>query len=211
MSAGTAGAGERGSALLVTLLTTSLIAAIAAALIVQSTTDLTLSASFRTSLEVAQAADGGLERTIAEIAALPDWSPLLLPPPANLTAPFSDGGPFRTPDGHLRALSALVAALQAGTPADYGPDSPRWRLYAWCPLARLWPGPDPPALPPVSLVVFVADDGGDGDGDPGTDSNGRVLVRVDAYGLRDARRSVEGLVERLASGVVRLTSWKAVR
>lgn len=203
-------AGERGAALLVVLLTTTLVAGVATALIVQTSADVVLSASYRTGQEVFHAADAGLERTVAELAGVADWSPLLAVPPANQTASFSaTGASFQTPDRQVLPLAGLLAARQAAGPGGFAADTPQWRVYAHATLAALWP---PPAdVPPAGLVIFVADDGLDGDGDAGADSNGRVLVHVDAYGLHRARRSVEGLVERVGPGVVRLAGWKEVR
>jgi PilX N-terminal len=201
---------EHGAALLVVLLLTSLVAAIAASLIVHSTADVTLSASYRTGLEVLYAADAGLERAIADLAPLPDWSPLLAAPPANLTAPYSGTGLlFQAPDRRLWPIATLLADRQAAAPAGLGADTPVWRLYAQMPLAALWPAPA--AVPPVGLLVFVADDGADGDGDATVDANGRLLVHVDAYGVLGARRSVEALIERVEPGAVRLAIWKEAR
>ena len=49
-------------------------------------------------------------------------------------------------------------------------------------------------IPPAYLLVWVADDGEDGDGDAVRDSNSRVMLRVEAYGGAGAHRSIEAIV-----------------
>ena len=77
-----------------------------------------------------------------------------------------------------------------------------------------------PALPYV--VVWVADDPDDRDGDPGRDSNDIVIVRSCAFGVRGARRTVEATILResaqdgaVAGGVTRsdvsMIAWREVR
>jgi hypothetical protein len=64
---------------------------------------------------------------------------------------------------------------------------------------------------PLYLVVWVADDELDGDGDPALDSNGRILVHATAFGAGGARRSVEARVARTDDGELRLLAWRDVR
>jgi PilX N-terminal len=206
---------QNGAALIVTLLIAALIAAIAAALIVTTTTETLISGGHRAAQEAFHAADGALERTLAALAGIADWSPLLADAPGNLVAGFSDGQtrPI-APDGRALDLVALTASRQAASDTVYGPgvdgaDSPRWQLFAHTRLQDLVPKDI--VTPPAYLLIWVADDGEDGDEDPRRDSNASVLVYAEAYGAAGARRAVEAAVARTPEGAVRLVAWKDVR
>ena len=89
---------------------------------------------------------------------------------------------------------------------NFGADRPVWRLYAHASLQSILP---PGTIAPRAYVlVWVQDDGGDGDGDPAKDSNGIVLVCAEAYGPGGARRRVEASIGRAAPGGVRLLAWR---
>jgi hypothetical protein len=118
-------------------------------------------------------------------------------------------------------LVQLTAALQAQSDSRFGgganPDSPQWQLLAHAGMSRLSAGPADPARPYV--LVWVADDIGDADGDRHHDSNGLVMMHAEAYGRNGARRIVDATISRvLAEGggamlmpAVRLVSWRQVR
>jgi hypothetical protein len=119
----------------------------------------------------------------------------------------------RLPDGRAVSLGTLTAERQRDSdtlagPAVYRADSPRWRLYAHAPMQDLVPAPAAGA--PLYLIVWVGDDGADGDGDPAVDANGRIQVHAEALGPNGARRAVEALIERSGSGVIRMISWRRV-
>ena len=100
-------------------------------------------------------------------------------------------------------LARLTAERQAESDARAGPDvfgadSPEWRLFAHAPLGALLPG-DGFDLP-LYLVVWVADDEWDGDGDPAVDSNERILVRAHAFGAGGTRAIGEARVARTGGG-----------
>jgi PilX N-terminal len=206
---------ERGAALIITLLMVALIAAIAAALIVTTTTETLISGSHRAAHEAFYAADAALERAIAALAAITDWSPIVAAAPGNLVAGFSDGQarPI-APDGRALDLAALTALRQAASdtvyaPSVYGADSPRWQLFAHTRLQDLIP--EGTLSPPAYLLIWVADDAADGDGDVHRDANARVLVHAEAYGPGGARRAVEAAVARTPEGAVRVLAWKEIR
>jgi hypothetical protein len=159
--------------------------------------------------------EAGVERVIGELAAIPDWGTVLAVPPANLLASFDDGtGMASAPDGRSLRVASLTRARQAVSAVAYGPaafgaDSPQWRLFAHAPLQRILP---PGAIaPPGYVLIWVADDGGDGDGDPARDANGQVLIHGEAYGLAGAQRTIEAAIARAGPGAVRLLSWKDPR
>jgi hypothetical protein len=210
----TSGDDQRGAALLLVLGTCALITAIAASLIVAVSTETLITGSGRAAQETIHAADAGLERTIHDLAAIPDWSVVLASPPT-LMASFDDGAAVgKGPDGRSLSMAALGAERQASSnttsgPAVFGPDSPVWRLFGHAALAAVLP----PGLvaQPAYLIIWVADDGLDVDGDPAKDSNGRILVHVESFGVNGARRSIDAAVSRSGLGAVRLLAWKASR
>lgn len=206
---------ESGAALIITLLFLALIAAIAAALIVTTTTETLISGSQRATQEVFYAADAGLERALAALEPMTDWSSVLAEAPGNVVAPFSDAQTRVTaPDGRTLDLATLTGSRQVASdttdgPSVYGADSPRWQLFAHAGLRDLVPADV--VTPPAYLLVWVADDGEDGDGDAHHDSNGIVLIYSEAYGVAGARRAVEATVARTPEGTLRVLSWKDVR
>jgi hypothetical protein len=206
---------ERGIAVVIALLTMVLLGALAAALVTLTTIETLVSASFRRSLEVAHGAEAALERGLHDLATMPDWSPALSAPPANVTSSFDDGETTpRAPDGRLLDLTGLTADRQRASdaragPAIFGANGPEWRLFAHAPLRALLAEPGP-ALP-LYLAVWIADDESDGDGNPALDSNGRILVWSVAFGSGGTRGAIEARIERASGGALRLLSWRQAR
>jgi len=207
--------GERGVALLMALVAAALVTAVATTMVMSSSTDLVITGSTRASMEAMYAAEAAAQRAIGELATIADWSTVLTAPPANVTASFDDGlAVARAPDGRALSMSGLTAARQATStatysPAAFGADSPVWRLFGHAELGALVP-PGVTA-PPAYVLIHVADDGGDGDGDPARDTNGQVIVYAEAYGVSGAHRAVELAVARVTPGTIRLLSWKDPR
>ena len=199
---------ERGVAVVIALIMAVLLGAVAAALVVLTTTETLISASFRHAREASHGAEAALERGLHDLAAMPDWSPALSAPPANLTSSFDDGETMpRAPDGRTLDLAQLTAERQRESddrdgPAVFGADSPHWRLFAHAPVRELLAAPGLDL--PLYLVVWVADDESDGDGNPAVDTNGRIVIWAVAFGAGGARRSVEARIGRTASGDLQL-------
>jgi hypothetical protein len=206
---------EQGTAALTALLLMLLLGAVAAALNTLTTTETLISASHRHVQETSYGADAALERALFDLALLPDWSSIVAPPPGNVVSSFHDGTDTpQGPDGRRLNLPNLSAARQRESDerdgrAVFGADSPEWRLFAHAPIHTLVPSA--PTGPPVYLAVWVADDGGDGDGDPSRDTNQRVIVYAEAFGTGGARRAVEATVSRAPDGTLRLVSWHGLR
>ena len=201
---------EKGAALLIAILTTMLLAALAASLVYVSTTETLISAAFRHGEETSNAADAALERALLDLDLLPDWSPAL----SGTVASFSDGQiQFIAPDGRRFDLGQLTQQRQRESDERYGgqafgADTPQWRLYAHASLGHLLPAGI--VSQPAYLVVWVADDGWDGDGDPSADSNRLVLVHAEAYGAGGARRAFEASVGRAPDGWLQTRTRRAV-
>jgi hypothetical protein len=202
---------ERGAAVVIALLVTVLLALLGAGLLTLANTETLIAASYRHGQEASYGAEAALERALTDLAAVPDWTGVLAAPPANVVSTFDDGqANVRLPDGRMASLAALTMSRQQESdeqsgPAVFGADSPRWRLFAHAGLQDLVPAPAPGA--PLYLVVWVADDGADGDGDPARDTNGRIHVRAEAFGAGGAHRAVSATIERMPAAPIRRLTW----
>jgi hypothetical protein len=206
-------ASERGAAMLIAILIATLLAAMGAGLVALTTSETALGASYRHVHEVTYGAEAGIELALHELATVPDWSAVLATPPANRTSVFIDVSSMPTlPDGRTIDLASLTRLRQRDSDAQdgadlFGPDSPQWRLFAHLSLGAVFPAPRP--FVPVYVVVWVADDGLDGDGDPAVDANRILLVRSEAFGHAAASRAVEVSVRRSAEGILDVLTWRA--
>ena len=103
------------------ILIAALMTAVASALITTTTTETVIGGAHRASQETFYAADAALERSIATLSLVPDWSVVLAAPPGNLAAPFDDQQPAPlAPDGRRLDLTRLLAARQSATNSRYG-------------------------------------------------------------------------------------------
>jgi hypothetical protein len=207
--------GERGAALVIAMLIAFLLGAIGIALITLTSTETLIAASFAQAQEASYAAEAGLDLALHDLAAIPDWSLVLAPPPGNIASMFIDGTMFpRAPDGRTLDLARLTINRQRESDSRAGADvfganAPSWRLYVHAALDSVLP---PPRFAfPAYLVVWVADDGYDGDGDPTRDSNGSILIRAEGFGSAGAHRAFEARAARAAEGTVRLLAWHEIR
>jgi type IV pilus assembly PilX-like protein len=184
--------GQNGAALVCALMITALLGTLGGALVVLVATETLISAHHRDALEALYAADGGIERAIGDLQTLSDWQSV--PGTAAGAAPtdFRDGATApRLADGTMLDLARLTLERQADSNAGYpaGSDRPNWRLFAHAPIDRLMPAGV--IRSPTYVVLWIADDVDDGDGDPLRDSNGVLVVHAEAFGLRGVRRRIE--------------------
>ncbi|CAN5440555.1 hypothetical protein BH23ACI1_BH23ACI1_12750 [soil metagenome] len=209
MTASPRSAGQRGAALVITLMVTAIVTALGGALLLVTMVESAVEANHQQTHAVRQAAEAGLACGIAGLAVTEDWSNALqgLPvpgPPCLEPAAF----PPSFPGGGDIEPAALTAALQAMTSARYGtvPDTPRWELW----IAGAAPGAA--ASGPV-VLVWIADDEGEDDGDPAVDANGVLWVRAEAFGRGSARTAVEALVRRNPpeEGATAVIGWRLTR
>jgi hypothetical protein len=229
---------ERGIALVLALLATLVLSVLGLALLLTTSAETLIAAHFRTSSAALHAANAALERALPEVAALPDWAPLLASPDgilAGVTAGF--GGPALTAtlaDGRTLDLAQVTNLLNCpqvfpppavpctaaqmdyvGGERPWGADNPRWRLFARGPLSVVSSGSGTDA--PYHVAVWVADDPAENDGDPsrdGTDQtnpgSGMIQLHAEAFGPMGARRAVEATIARSGGGA-RLVSWRLIR
>jgi hypothetical protein len=172
--------------LVLVLMALTLVVTLVAGLVLTTTSETLIAASFRGAMQARYAAEAAVEWALADVAARADWASI-----ADGSAPstFVDGPPDGVrplADGSTVDLTALVR------------DSGGWHLYAYGPLGSVI---GEPSDPPFYLVVF-ADDGGAAD---------RLKLRAEAFGWRGAHRVVEAVVSRRAAPPPRLESWREVR
>jgi hypothetical protein len=222
---------DRGSALVVVIMAMVLMASLGSALVLIAVTETRLSFHQARAGILLYAADGAIEHTVADLAALEDWDQAL----AGLaTSTLTDGPPggARAISGTTIDLTALTSELRCGravgcldadvlaftSERPWGPDNPRWQLFAWGPFSAR--APQMAGATDAYLVVWVGDDPGDTDGDPlrdGTEDNpgrGTIALVAHAYGAGGTRRIVEATIARTPPGVplrTRVVSWREVR
>jgi Tfp pilus assembly protein PilX len=198
-------ANEQGTALVIALMSMMLLTALGAAVVMVSRTETAIANNYRNSQEALYAADAAVERVVQDLLMVPRWNDILN---GNVTSSFSDGAPasITLPAGGRINLVNATNVLQAATDtADlWGPNNPRWRLFAWGPISRLL---DTSTIDsPMYVAVWVGDDPADGastgvaDGDPLLDSNGTLTIRAEAFGPAGTRKVIEVTVAR-TSGV----------
>jgi hypothetical protein len=217
---------ERGAALVVVLLLMLLIGALAAALALTTTVETTIAGNYRRLEQGRAAAEAVLERALVDLAAAPDWTPVL----AGLAqASFTDGPPSGVrvlTNGERIDLDLLVSMANCRRPRPctaaeltqvtaarpWGPNNPGWRLYAYGALGSLDPAPGGNAA--VYVVALVGDDPSEVDGDPQIDGGGpaqegfgRAVVTGYAVGPRGDRMAVQATVARLAPNGLQVLAW----
>jgi hypothetical protein len=204
---------------MVVLLSTALLAALGLGVVALGDTEAAITANYRAATASLYAADAAAARAVADLGGLADWSDVLA---GTVTSTFVDANPAPTlPSGETADLAALTRDWQrrSDRASHWGADNPVWRLFASGPLAAatgVVPAPDP-----AYLVVWVADDPGDNDGDPLVDSNGVVMLRSQALGPRRATRAVTLTVARpeptgnvttsAGPAGLRILTWREVR
>jgi hypothetical protein len=202
---------ERGAALIMAVLIAMLLTALGTVLLALTTTETALSASYRHVQEARYGAEMALELAIADLSTTPDWSVVLAAPPGNQVSRFNDATLTpRAPDGRLLDLMTLTIARQRASDARDGPDrlgtnSPQWCLYLHTGMTETLP-PGSPRVP-LYLIVWVADDAMDGDGDATVDTNQTLLIHAEAHGAGASRRTIESAVVK-RGGTVRRVTWR---
>jgi hypothetical protein len=199
---------DRGSALILVLIAAGLLAALGVGLVMLGSTDGMIATNFRTTGEALYAADAAAERAIQDLVLVANWSDSLS---GTVPSTFVDGTLTPTlASNQPLDLIALTADLQrqSDASASWGPNNPRWRLFAYGPLSQL----TGTGLIPSSayLVSWIADDPAETDGDPMSDGNRTVMLRARAYGLFGSTRGVDVALARTGPGRagVRVLSWR---
>jgi hypothetical protein len=218
----------RGMALIVMLLTMGLLSALGVALVLVTTAETRIAANFRMAQQTLYATEAAVARAADELMSIPDWNALVA---GGVLSSFSDGPPSgvrQLADRSSIDLTEVVNVANCQTPAScsdadmdavtddrpWGPNNPRWKLFAYGWLRDLVPahGVDPPHY----LVVMVGDDPGETDNDPVRDAAaggpgaGIVALRAEAFGPGGAHKVVE-LTAMRGESAIRVLSWREVR
>ena len=202
---------ERGSALVVVLTATAVVLALASALTLIAVSESAVSASFVRGSQAAYLAEAAVERTVAELDAVTDWSAALT---GLASSSLRDGAAegVHEAGGVVVDLTALTTALnRSAASRPFGANNPQWRLFVWGPAEWLTG-----AGVVGYLAVWVADDPDEQDDDPLTDGGkdpgrGVLLLTAHAFGPGGVRRMVEVTVVRRPSRSTRALVWRPVR
>jgi len=204
--------GERGVAMIIAILAMLLMSALGTALVLTTSTETSIAGNFRNSSEALYAADAGLERAMEDVLTVPDWNKLL---DGSTQSAFVDGapsGPRTLGDGSTIDLTQAInmANCQKVTTCSdaemndttnrerpWGVNNPRWKLYAYANLKDMLPVTDT-INSSYYVVVMVADDPSENDGDPSKDGvsatnpgSGVIAMRAEAFGPRGAHKVLE--------------------
>jgi hypothetical protein len=217
---------EDGAAMLMALVALALLTAIGVATLLTSSSEIVIAGTFRDQRSAVYAADAVVVRAIDELAAMSDWSALIN---GATSASLVDGPPSGTrtlQDGRTIDLAQVVnmatcqkVAACTTSEADavtgqrpWGPNNPRWQLYAYGPLRNMLP---PSAVDAPWYVVLMV-------GDDPLRNVDVVAVRAEAFGPRGAHAATERLIARTTvadtdynngggESAVRILSWREVR
>ena len=232
---------ERGMALIVATMATLLMMALGTALMLMTTTEAKIARNYGSSLESLYAADAAAERAVDDLASIADWNSLLAGASASA---FVDGPPTgaRTlADGRMLDLGEVLnmancAKATACSAADmdavtterpWGPNNPRWQLFAYDKLNDMTPTGT--INSPFYVTVMVGDDPSENDNDPlhdGVPTNpgtGVLAIRAEAWGPHGSHKAIELTVARAGASQVgggappvpgqglRMLSWREIR
>lgn len=187
----------------------ALFGALALSLVMVVATDMHAASNYAASREALHAADGGIEIAAQELLEIADWNVVLS---GGALSRFVDGPPAgirRLADGATVSLPDATSAANSEE-RPWGANNPRWQLFGCGPLG-----------PTNYLIIWVADDPAENDGDPARDGRdasnpgaGIVAIRAEAFGTRRAHKVVEATVRRgpvPSVESVELLSWREVR
>jgi hypothetical protein len=202
-------ANEQGVALIIALMSTMLLTALAAAVIMVTNTETMISANHRNSQEALYAADAAVERIVQDLLMTPRWNDVLA---GTVQSSFIDGSLTATktlPTGGSMLLccgsNTATAQLQNDTDSLnlWGANNPKWKLFAWGPLSDILSNSQIDSN--IYVTVWVADDPADSldgvtpDGNPEADANGVLTLHAEALGAGGTRKVVEVTVARTSS------------
>jgi hypothetical protein len=213
---------ERGVALIISLMCVVLMMALGMALMMTTITETKISANYSNGNEALYAADAAVERVMQDLLTVPDWNNVLS---GALQSSFIDGAPTGTrplADGSQLDLLQATYMVRCGkitvcsdanmdaftAERPWGPNNPRWQLYAYGSMEDMLPTETINSK--VYVVVWVADDPSENDGQPAMDGEanvdgttnagkGVVSMLAYAYGPNGVRRVIEVTVARTDS------------
>jgi hypothetical protein len=167
----------------------------------------------RSERDAAYAAQAMLASSIQELEIASDWTAVLS---GTQVASFVDGPadlPRQIPGAGTVNVCCGAGSLTARVRTESGN---AWQVFGWQSVKGLLNVAD---APKQYLVSWVLDDRDDTDGDPLSDSNDRIALRVESVSALGVRKTLEALVSRapldVATGSrlpgLELMVWRAVR
>lgn len=187
---------ERGVALVIVLLSTMLLTALAISLVLLTSSETLLTANYRNAHESLYAADAAVERVVQDLLTVSQWNDLLS---GAVQSSFVEGSTTTTlADGTSIDVNRERDRVQAETDSldVWGTNDPVWRVYSYGPMANMLPeGIETDAY----VMVLIGDDPSESDGNPLADSNGVLTLHAEAWGAGGARKVVEVTVARTSS------------
>jgi type IV pilus assembly PilX-like protein len=185
---------EHGVALVIVMMTITLLTALGAALTLATVTETAIAANYREAAEVLYAAEGAVEFVMQELAGVADWRDVIAQPGRSA---FVD-----RPAGGIRTVGAVTVDLTQATR-----DSEPSVLYAFGRFQDLVGSGTGRSL--IYVAVWVADRSKVPVDD--TSEPEALSVLGQAYGLRGSRQAVEAIVTKADSSAVRVLSWREWR
>ena len=199
-------ANEEGTALIIALMAMLLLTALAAAVVMVSSTEVKIAGNYNNGQETLYAADAAVERVVQDLLLIPRWNDILA---GSVKSALIDG-----PDTTLKSVSggttillccaanSATGQLQALTDTAnlWGTNNPKWKLFAYAPLKDMLPDVEIDSA--SYIAVWVADDPADSidgvnpDGDPLVDSNGTLTLHAEAFGPTGTHKVIEVTVAR---------------
>jgi hypothetical protein len=217
---------EEGAAMMMALMALSLLMALGVAMLLSSSTEVLIAGTFRDQRSAVYAADAIAARAADELAALSDWDAVLS---GAVVSSLVDGPPTGTRTLHDGAAVDLIKVVNLATcekpttcttsdmnavtaQRPWGTNNPRWRLYAFGPLAQMLPAGILDS--PWYVLLMVADDP--------LQAADVIAMRAEAFGPRSGHAAIELLAERSSGAdsdyndgggqaAVRILSWREVR
>lgn len=193
------------------------------ALILATSTETMIARNFSEGTAAMYAAEAVAVKGLADLALESNWTEVV---GGSVRASFFDGsgaGMKTLSDRSTIDLTAIVNAWNCGKPttcsdADmdrvsaerpWGDNNPRWRVYACGSLADL-----ALSASPFYVVLLVADDALETDGNPLVDGAGPghdvLLLRGEAFGPGGTHSVVELTVARAEDASVRVVKWRPI-
>ncbi|MBI3262489.1 MAG: hypothetical protein HYZ58_04985 [Acidobacteria bacterium] len=207
--------GERGVALVIALMAMLLLSALGLTLVMATSTETMIAANYRGGTEGLYAADAAVERAMQDLLTIQDWNRVLTGATASAFIDGAPGGVRALPNGSQLDLTQVMNMARCGklstcTTAEmdaitlerpWGPNNPRWQLYAYGPVSELLPTDTIDSS--FYVVVLAADDPSETDDNPladgvgaGNPGAGVLTLRAEAFGPNGAHKVVEVTVAR---------------
>jgi len=184
---------ETGAALWFAIVAMVLLAAAGLGLIGLVDLETRMGSAYAAGTEAFYAADAVLERAVADLVTMDDWSAAI---GGLVISPTADGTlqPMLASAERVD-LAARTAALQAEsrTRSPLGPNTPVWRLFLWGPFTAIGGGAGDLT---TYVAAWVADDRSEVDGNPSLDANRVIVIHAEAFGVGRAHRMLEATIER---------------